>query len=614
MTAKIHLTAENILKQTLGPASAFREGQWEAIEAVVQQRQRLVVVQRTGWGKSLVYFIATRLNRIQNRGITVLVSPLLSLMRNQIAQAEKFGLCAKRIDSTNRDEHNSITQALISDQVDLLLISPERLSNQAFRASIWPTIRPQIGLLVIDEVHCISDWGHDFRPDYRRVMHILAELPSSTSVLGTTATANTRVIDDIQTILGGDVQVSRGSLMRESLRLYTYPEPMSAANRLVLLSHLLRSIAGTGIIYCTTIRDCEIVAKWLIQEGFPVAAYHSQAENREQLETDLLQNRLKALVASVALGMGFDKPDLSFVIHYQLPGSIISYYQQIGRAGRGIDNAHVILMHGPEDREIQEYFLDSAFPPVDIMQAAAQQFERGRSFSRSELLIEFNLNNSVADKIIQQFEIEGYIVSTDAGYVKTGQSVPDFSRWQEITARRYRELEQIEAFIASGDCLMKFLAYALEDPTHPDRCNRCKNCRSSKSIFAPDEDAYRRAQHFLWNGEPLWIKPRLQWARRRMITPRAKLKHTNETGMALSFYNDEGWGKSVKAGKYIQKRFSQELVAASQELIQRHWAGQIMWVTNIPSTRHPHLVSDFARRLADALHLPYVEAVLCTSP
>ena len=367
MTDLLLSTAQTILRDSLGDQASFREGQWEAISSIVQNRQRLVVVQRTGWGKSLVYFIATRLMREQNRGLTILISPLLSLMRNQIEQTTKFGLLATRIDSTNPDDHASIERAILNNEIDLLLISPERLGNDKFRANVWNHIHEKIGLLVVDEVHCISDWGHDFRPDYRRVMNILSELSLDTPILGTTATANTRVIEDVQSILGENVQVSRGSLMRDTLQLYTYPEPRSIAYRLVLLSHLLKSIKGTGIIYCTTIRDCETVAQWLQTDGFEVEAYHSQVSNREELENRLLKNDVRALVASVALGMGFDKPDLSFVIHFQLPGSIISYYQQIGRAGRGIDNAYIILMHGKEDRDIQEYFIDNAFPRLDII-------------------------------------------------------------------------------------------------------------------------------------------------------------------------------------------------------------------------------------------------------
>lgn len=606
--------AEAILQDLLGEQAQFREGQWGAISAVVNQRQNLVVVQRTGWGKSLVYFIATRLNRQLNRGLTVLISPLLSLMRNQIESATQFGLRAERIDSTNRDDHPTIIASLLRQEIDILLISPERLGNEAFRTNVWSHIRQDVGLLVVDEVHCISDWGHDFRPDYRRVLHILEELSSDTAILGTTATANTRVIEDVKIILGKDVQVSRGSLMRDSLQIYTYPDIQTTAYRLVLMAHLLRSIQGTGIIYCTTTRDCEIVARWLQNEGFAVEAYHSNVADREGLEQKLLQNQVKALVASVALGMGFDKPDLSFVVHFQLPGSIISYYQQIGRAGRGIDNAYIILMRGQEDREIQEYFIETAFPNVETMNAVARYFLTTGEVKRSEIELQFNLRQTTATKVLQHLEIEGFIEKVGSTYQRVRDSLPDFGRWAGITGQRYQELEQMETFARTQNCLMRFLADALEDPTYPQNCERCKNCKLWQSNFELNETEYQRAQKYLLEGDPIWINPRKQWARRNIITPKAKLIHLNEPGLSLSFYNDDGWGKRVKQGKYSDTYFDDQLVNASAELIRQHWTGQFKWVTSVPSPRRQSLVSDFARRLSQELNLPYVDSVVCVNP
>src|SRR5258708_6482515 len=359
--------AESWLVQVLGPQAHFRDGQWEAIEALVIKRQRVLVVQRTGWGKSLVYFLATRLTGELGAGGTVLISPLVSLIGNKITFAAQWGVTAETINSDNSDEHAQIEAHLLAGEIDLLLISPERLANDRFQRDVWSKLAARIGMLVIDEAHCISDWGHDFRPNYRRIMRLLDEIPAATPILGTTATANSRVVADVAEILGAQMNIQRGPLTRESLLLYVYPEPMSAATRLTLLSHLMKHIQGSGIIYCTTTRDCRIVADWLQAQGHNIKPYYadveeSGSESRAALETQLMDNRVKALVSSVALGMGFDKSDLHFVIHYQLPGNIISYYQQIGRAGRGIDRAHIVLMHGPGDEDIQRYFIDSAFP------------------------------------------------------------------------------------------------------------------------------------------------------------------------------------------------------------------------------------------------------------
>src|SRR5258708_7884404 len=283
----------NWLRRALGPNASFRPGQWEAIKALVEDRSRVLVVQRTGWGKSLVYFLATRLLRDQGAGPTVLISPLLSLMRNQIQAAATFGLNAVTVNSTNPDEHTEIEAQIRHGDIDLLLISPERLANDHFQEKVWSSLKHKVGLLVIDEVHCISDWGHDFRPNYRRIMRILNDLPTEVSIIGTTATANKRVIEDVVEILGAGVHILRGPLTRESLNLYTYPTPLSAADRLALLVEMLNKMPGSGIIYCMTTHDCQVVAEWLQTQGLNVKPYYADVgeevgAERAQLEQPLL--------------------------------------------------------------------------------------------------------------------------------------------------------------------------------------------------------------------------------------------------------------------------------------------------------------------------------------
>ena len=413
MTDSLRSQAENWLRQSLGAQAQFRDGQWEAIEALVAKHQRVLVVQRTGWGKSLVYFLATRLLRAHGAGVTILISPLLSLMRNQIDSAAQYGLKAATLNSDNSDDHAAIEQDLLDGKIDLLLISPERLANDRFQAQVWTKLRQRVGLLVVDEAHCISDWGHDFRPNYRRIMGLLEEIPAQTPVIGTTATANDRVVSDVAEILGARMNIQRGSLTRESLSLYVYPDPLDVATRLTLLTHLLRTIPGSGIIYCTTTRDCRLVADWLQSEGLNAKPYYAdveaaQNEDRAALEQQLMNNQVKALVSSVALGMGFDKSDLHFVIHFQLPGNIISYYQQIGRAGRGIDKAYIILMHGPGDEDIQRYFIDTAFPtPRQVSEVIDALREKPKS--RFDLQRDVNARLSVLEKILTHLEVEEII-------------------------------------------------------------------------------------------------------------------------------------------------------------------------------------------------------------
>jgi ATP-dependent DNA helicase RecQ len=346
---------EDHLRTMLGPDASFREGQREAIEAVVGDGARALVVQRTGWGKSLVYWIATRVRRDTGHGPTLIVSPLLSLMRNQIAMAARLGLEAVTINSGNVGEWRAIEGRLERDEIDVLLISPERLANEGFTSRVLPAIERTNGLLVIDEAHCISDWGHDFRPDYQRIGRLLPALGANVPVLATTATANDRVVADVAAQLGEHVAVIRGPLARDTLRLDAIPLA-DQAERLAWLAENLPRLPGSGIVYCLTVADTERVARWLQSQGIDARAYNGPMAqpDREALEDALIANEMKALVATVALGMGFDKPDLGFVIHYQRPGSPIAYYQQVGRAGRAVENAYGILLSGREDDAIAE--------------------------------------------------------------------------------------------------------------------------------------------------------------------------------------------------------------------------------------------------------------------
>ncbi|MCU0495778.1 MAG: RecQ family ATP-dependent DNA helicase [Anaerolineae bacterium] len=608
--------AEKRLHQVLGPKAIFRDGQWEAIDALVNHRKRVLVVQRTGWGKSLVYFLATLLLRKQGQGITLLISPLLSLMRNQIEAATRWGLQATSLNSTNAYDHDEIEDHLLSGKLDLLLISPERLANERFQHKVWEKLRQHVGLMVIDEAHCISDWGHDFRPNYRRIMGLLDQLPANTPVLGTTATASNRVVDDVSEILG-TMEILRGPLTRESLRLYVYPEARDQDERLTLLSHLLHRLKGSGIIYCTTTRDCEQVTDWLQREGFKVKAYFAAVEetsdeDRPELEQQLLRNEIRALVSSVALGMGFDKPDLSFVIHYQLPGSIINYYQQIGRAGRGIDEAHIILMHGEGDQQIQEYFIKSAFPkPAQVEQVLAVLTQL-KSANQSQLRRAVNIRHGNLEKILTHLEVEGIVVRNDSHYeLINANRQPDYERWEQVTEKRIAELNQMKAYVHHADCLMRYLAEALDDPTPPHTCGKCKNCLGSQSKFIPNPEHIMRAQQFLKGGQ-LTFEPRKRFPSGFDELETTVIEQKNETGVALCYYRHAGWGEHIQFCRVNHQLFSEGLVNAAAQKLRDYWTTldtPPLWITCVPSLRRPHLVPDLAQRLAQKLGLTFLETI-----
>src|SRR5687768_5321201 len=414
MPATIDLTtrATELLHELAGPEAAFREHQLEAVRDLVEDRARVLCVQRTGWGKSAVYFIAAALLRERGAGPTLIVSPLLALMRNQIAAAERLGIRAHAINSTNREAWEEVRGLLEADEVDLLLISPERLDNPQFRADFLPLFAERVGLLVIDEAHCISDWGHDFRPDYRRLEEMLGRLPEGVAVLCTTATANDRVVADVEEQLrpgASGLRTYRGPLGRSSLRLEVVELP-GRADRLAWLAEWLPRLPGSGIVYTLTKRDAELVADWLSGRGIAAEAYSGEVESERRIEVEerLLRNELKAVVATSALGMGYDKPDLGFVVHYQAPGSVISYYQQVGRAGRGVDRAEVVLLRGAEDRRIQDFFIQQAFPPRELVERVLARLGNGGATAR-ELMAEVNLGRGRIDALLKVLDVEGAV-------------------------------------------------------------------------------------------------------------------------------------------------------------------------------------------------------------
>ena len=624
--------ARQYLRQTLGdPSAEFREGQWEAIQALVEDRSRLLVVQRTGWGKSMVYFLATRLLRDRGSGPTLLVSPLLALMRNQIEAATRIGVRAVTINSSNQAEWDAAEASLRRDEVDVLLISPERLSNVSFRQNVLTLFARRVDLFVVDETHCISDWGHDFRPDYRRIVRVLQALPGNVPVLATTATANNRVVEDVVQQLGESLTVIRGGLGRKSLRLQAIylPHP---AERLAWLAEQVPRLRGSGIVYVRTVRDAERVAEWLRANDVDAHAYYGglPSDQREELEQALLGNEVKALVATSALGMGFDKPDLAFVIHYQRPGSVVEYYQQVGRAGRDGDPAYGVLLSGDEDDDITDYFIRSAFPPhqhVREVLGALEEAEEGLTARELEAQINLSAGQiehvlklmSVLDQapVVQRREPHDENRRPKNVFYATGLPyTPDEQRRQKLERIRRAEQADLKRYMAGEICHMTFLREALNDEGS-EPCGHCAVCEEAPLL--PETVAASSVQsaiRFLKRSYRQ-IKPRKQLPDRKRIKPELLA----EEGRALSLYGDAGWGELVQRGKYADAHFADELVEAAATMVEtatKEVAGGSIgvycepspaWVTCVPSLRHLDLVPSFAQRLAARLGLPFVEAV-----
>ncbi|WP_158840848.1 RecQ family ATP-dependent DNA helicase [Saccharothrix deserti] len=612
--------AEERLRALAGPQAVLRDDQWTAIHALVSQRRRALVVQRTGWGKSAVYFIATALLRSLGEGPTVIVSPLLALMRNQVDAAARAGVHAATINSANTDEWQDVQDRVASGDVDVLLVSPERLNNPDFRDTVLPSLTASAGLLVVDEAHCISDWGHDFRPDYRRLRTLLTELPAGVPVLATTATANDRVVRDVADQLGlgagTDTLVLRGPLDRESLRLSAVRLPTAEA-RLGWLAERLEQLPGSGIIYTLTVASADDVAAFLRERGYEVTAYSGRTDpaERQRAEEDLLANRVKALVATSALGMGFDKPDLGFVVHLGAPPSPIAYYQQIGRAGRGVERAEVLLLPGPEDKDIWAYFASLAFPPERVVRQVLDALPSDRAMSTAALEPLVELSRTRLEVVLKVLDVDGAVRRVRGGWVSTGQPWSyDAERYERIEAARQVERQAVLDYLATDGCRMEFLLRQLDDP-HAAPCGRCDNCTGQRpSAEVSDVAASAARERLLRPG--VEVEPRKMWptgmaAAGVSLSGKIPAGESATTGRALGRLTDIGWGNRLRSLFGADDREIPEDVFAAcvKVLAAWGWAERPVGVVTVGSRTRPALVGSFGQRISAVGRLPLLGQV-----
>ncbi|WP_367131355.1 RecQ family ATP-dependent DNA helicase [Saccharothrix sp. HUAS TT1] len=612
--------AEERLRALAGPQAVLRDDQWTAVHALVAERRRALVVQRTGWGKSAVYFIATALLRSLGEGPTVIVSPLLALMRNQVDAAARAGVHAATINSANSDQWQDVQDRVAAGEVDVLLVSPERLNNPDFRDAVLPSLTASAGLLVVDEAHCISDWGHDFRPDYRRLRTLLAELPAGVPVLATTATANDRVVRDVTDQLGlgtgTDALVLRGPLDRESLRLSAVRLP-TAEVRLGWLAERLERLPGSGIIYTLTVAAADDVAAFLRERGYEVAAYSGRTDpaERQRAEEDLLANRVKALVATSALGMGFDKPDLGFVVHLGAPSSPIAYYQQIGRAGRGVERAEVLLLPGPEDKDIWAYFASLAFPPERVVRQVLDALPADRAMSTAALEPVVELSRTRLEVVLKVLDVDGAVRRVRGGWVSTGQPWSyDAERYERIEAAREVERQAVLDYLATDGCRMEFLLRQLDDP-HAAPCGRCDNCTGQRpSAEVSDAAASAARERLLRPG--VEVEPRKMWptgmaAAGVSLSGKIPPSEIASTGRALGRLTDIGWGNRLRSlfGAQDQEIPEDVFAACVKVLAAWGWAERPVGVVTVGSRTRPALVGSFGRRISEVGRLPLLGRV-----
>ncbi|MGX5695678.1 DEAD/DEAH box helicase [Agromyces soli] len=631
------------LRELVGRDDAdFHDGQFEAIRALVEDRRRALVVQRTGWGKSAVYFVSTLLLRRAGAGPTLLVSPLIALMRDQIAAAERAGVRAVAINSTNAHEWRDVERQLAADEVDVLLVSPERLNNPSFRETQLPSLVARIGLLVVDEAHCISDWGHDFRPDYRRLRELIARMPEGVPVLATTATANSRVVADVAEQLGAsggigtpsglgapvdgrghpdasaEVLTIRGPLARASLRLGVLRLPDSPSRLAWLLSHL-DELPGSGIIYTLTVAAAVDTARLLREHGHEVRAYTGQTDPDERAESEamLKRNEVKALIATSALGMGFDKPDLGFVLHLGAPSSPVAYYQQVGRAGRATDNADVLLLPGVEDRDIWHYFATASMPDEDRASRVIAALSTEQPTSTPALEAMVDIRRTPLELLLKVLDVDGAVRRVQGGWIATGEPwVYDGERYRRIAGERLAEQQHMLEYETTNECRMAFLQRSLDDETAAP-CGRCDTCAGPWYPAGVGDEASVAARGALDRvGVP--IEPRAQWptgADRLGVPVKGRIAPAERAaeGRALARLTDLGWGGVLRelfaAGAPDQPVPSRVLDGCVRVLAEWDWAERPAAVVSMPSRSKPQLVDSLARGIAEIGRLPYLGAL-----
>ncbi|MDX2591838.1 RecQ family ATP-dependent DNA helicase [Streptomyces sp. WI03-4A] len=636
--ADLRARADTVLARLVGDdtgTARLREDQWRAIEALVADRRRALVVQRTGWGKSAVYFVATSLLRARGSGPTVIVSPLLALMRNQVEAAARAGIHARTINSANTEEWDTVQDEIAAGEVDVLLVSPERLNNPDFRDQVLPKLSAATGLLVVDEAHCISDWGHDFRPDYRRLRTMLGDLPPGVPVLATTATANARVTADVAEQLGtggaSDALVLRGPLDRDSLSLGVLRLP-DAAHRMAWLADHLDDLPGSGIVYTLTVAAAEEVTTFLRQRGHTVASYTGKTENadRQQAEDDLLANRVKALIATSALGMGFDKPDLGFVVHLGSPSSPIAYYQQVGRAGRGVEHAEVLLLPGKEDEAIWEYFASLAFPSEDLVRRTLDvlgRADRPLSLPALEPLVE--LRRSRLETMLKVLDVDGAVKRVKGGWIATGQPWSyDAERYAWVARQRKAEQQAMREYASTTDCRMEFLQRQLDDEGAKP-CGRCDNCASPRFTADTTTAALDAARVDLGRAG-VEVEPRRMWptglpAIGIELKGRIPAGELASPGRALGRLSDIGWGNRLRplfAPQAADGPVPDDVARAVVDVLADWAKGPGGWASGAPdaqprpvgvvtvdSRTRPALIQSLGARIAEIGRLPLLGSV-----
>ncbi|MBN8783025.1 MAG: RecQ family ATP-dependent DNA helicase [Terrimonas ferruginea] len=580
--------AEIVLQKTFR-LPKFYDEQWQAIEKILRG-EKVLLIEKTGFGKSLCFqFPASVFD-----GTTVIFSPLIALMRDQVKKLTSLGISAKCINSEQTPEQNSqIINEAKQGKVKILYIAPERQENNEW---IEATQQMNLSMVVIDEAHCISVWGHDFRPAFKRIINLVKLLPKNLPVLATTATATKRVEQDIVQQIGKNISTIRGNLMRENFRLFVV-KVNSEDEKLLWLGENIPHLEGSGVLYTGTRVDTEIYSKWFEFLGISSTGYNAglDAESRIAIENGLMNNEWKCIISTNALGMGIDKPDIRFIIHTQIPQSPIHYYQEIGRAGRDGRPATIILFYNLEDRKLPESFIEGGKPPV-------KQYERVIAAIKSELLGEqelmkrTNLKQTPIRVIKADLVEQGIIREVMIGKSKKYEFIPNSpplntQAFEALREAKLKELDSMIAYLETTGSRMKFLCDYLGDAADHAFTN-CDNTKEKKIIV---------------NSSPEWVQKLSAF--RESYFPKLEVESSRSNlvnGVAASYYRLSNVGAAIHRSKYEQggdfPDFLLKLVLKAFR--KRFGQEQFDLVVYVPPTSSGDLVKNFAVKFAGVLKIP----------
>ncbi len=580
--------AELILKQKFG-LERFYDEQWESISALLNGH-RILLIQKTGYGKSLCF----QFPAILFDGLTVVFSPLIALMRDQVSKLQSLGIPARCInyhqsEEENQDILNQAKQGLLK----ILYIAPERQENATWQEEVKSF---KLSMVVVDEAHCISYWGHDFRPAYRRIINVVNLLPKGMPVIATTATATKMVEKDVASQLAGKIRIIRGNLVRENFRLYVI-DVKSEDEKLIWLAQNLNRLEGSGIIYTGTVNESELIDRWLKFNRIPSRYYNSRLESQGRIEVEqgLLNNTWKCVVSTNALGMGIDKPDIRFIIHTQFPQSPVHYYQEIGRAGRDGLPTVIILLYNPEDRDLPEAFIDGAKPSLSKYDKVMSEIRR-ELLGEKDLMKRTNLRQTQFRTIISDLIDQGIVREVQIEKLRMYEYITkakafNYQLMNDLRAAKTKELEMMIQYAESKEPRMAFLCRHLGDK-QVSKANSCDNSGLPKHYYIPHAEWDEFLDQFRQQDFP--------------TLEVANAKHNLINGVASSYYGVSNVGKTIHKCKYENGGdfpgflISKMIKAFNYRFKDEHFD----LILYVPPTVSGDLVRNLAIKVAQATKIP----------